>query len=71
MKLTLKAARVNAGLTQEQAADEIGVSRDVISNWESARTYPNVMNLKQIERVYGVSYNDLIFLTNDNALSGK
>lgn len=62
VKLTLKAARVNAGLTQEEAGRRIGVSKDVISNWERGISYPDVIELRKIEEAYHVPYNNLIFL---------
>lgn len=62
VEVTLKAARVNKGLTQEEAAKLIGVSADVISNWERQVSFPDVLQLKIIERVYGVDYQHLIFL---------
>ena len=34
MKISLQSARVNAKLTQQMAAQKIGVSKDTISNWE-------------------------------------
>lgn len=62
VEVTLKAARVNKGLTQEEAAKLIGVSADVISNWERQVSFPDVLQLKVIESVYGVDYQHLIFL---------
>lgn len=64
VKLTLKAARINAGLSQKEAASKLGVTEDTLSNYERGKSYPNVILLKEIERVYGVSYNNLIFLPN-------
>lgn len=61
MELTLKAARINKNLTQEEAGKLIGVSADVISNWERAVSFPDVLQLKLIEKAYGVNYNQLIF----------
>lgn len=62
MTVTLKAARVNADLTQEEAAERLGVSKATITNWECGRSFPDVLQLKKIEEVYGVSYNNLVFL---------
>lgn len=62
MQLTLKAARTNKGLSQEEAAKLIGVSVDTIRNYESNNTYPDIPILKKIEEVYDIGYNDLIFL---------
>lgn len=48
-------------MTQEEAGKAIGVSANVISNWERGRTYPDAMQIKKIEKVYGVGYNNIIF----------
>ena len=62
VKMTLKAARVNAGYNQKEAGEAIGVSEAVISNWERGLTYPDVAQLKRIENAYHVTYDNLIFL---------
>jgi transcriptional regulator with XRE-family HTH domain len=62
VNITLRAARVNRNLTQKAAAEVIGVSEDTLAKWERGKTYPNVTRIRDIERAYGVSYNDLIFL---------
>lgn len=62
MGITLKAARVNNNLTQKQAADKIGVSKDTVGNWEKGKTFPSADFIKKIEVVYNVRYDDLIFL---------
>ena len=60
-KITLRAARSNANLTQAEAAKKIGVSRDTIANWENGKTSRSVGKFKQIEAVYGISYDELDF----------
>lgn len=67
MGVTLRAARVNKGLTQSKAAEKLGVSKDTISNYERGKTFPNADTIKRIEEVYEVGYNDIIFLPNNNA----
>lgn len=67
MKVTLKAARVNAGLSQKKAGERIKVSKDTIANWEKGRSFPSAEKIKDIERVYKVKYDDLIFLTHKYA----
>ena len=62
LKLTLKAARQIKGLTQGKAAEAIGISVETLSNYERGKSFPDVLALKKIEKVYGVSYNNLIFL---------
>ena len=39
----LKEARTNAGLTQEQVAEKIMVSRQSISNWENGKSLPDIV----------------------------
>lgn len=63
IKMTMKTAREIKKLSQEDAARLIGVSVDTLSNYERGKTFPDVVTLKRIEKVYGVSYNQLIFLT--------
>lgn len=62
MSMTLKAARINAGLTQKEAAKAIGVTEDCISNYERAKTFPNVQIIKKIEKAYHIGYADINFL---------
>ena len=69
MKLTLKAARVNKGLTQKDAAKLMGVSRNVISNRERQISFPDVLQVKRIEEVYGLKFQEIIFLPSESALS--
>ena len=69
MRVNLKAARVNVGLTQVEAAKKIGVSPDVISNWERFISFPDVLQLPKIEEVYRVKYDDLIFLPDNIGLT--
>lgn len=66
MAITLRAARVNKGLTQKEAAILLGISVDSLWNYENGRSYPNVPVIKKMEEVYEVSYNNLIFLPRDN-----
>lgn len=62
MKITLKAARVNRGLSQKRAGELIGVSENIIGNWERGRSFPDALKIKKIESVYGITYDDIIFL---------
>lgn len=69
MKLTLKAARVNAGLTQEEVAKEVGKSKNTIANYENGKSTPDMNTGKALAALYGLSVDDLNFLPNDCALS--
>lgn len=54
-------ARKQAGLSQEQLGEKLGVSRQAVSKWESAQTNPDVAYLAQMCRVLGVSSDWLLF----------
>lgn len=56
----LQELRKNKGLTQEELAEALFVSRTAISKWESGRGYPNLDSLKQISRYFSVSIDELI-----------
>lgn len=71
MPITLKSARVNKNLTQAQAAREIGITADTLSNYERGKSFPDVPIIQKIERVYGVPYSELIFLPQNNGLTVK
>lgn len=65
MRLTLKTAREIKGFNQAEAAKKIGVSADTLGNYERGKSYPDIPVLRKIEDVYGVKYNQLIFLPLD------
>ena len=56
----IKNARTAAKLTQEQAAEALGVSRQTISNWENERTYPDIVSVVRMSDLYGVSLDHLL-----------
>lgn len=65
-KMTLKAARINKGFTQQEAANKIGIGVDTLSNYERGKTYPDIITLKKIEIVYDIEYKDIIFFNPNN-----
>ena len=69
MKITLKAARVNKGLTQTDVANQLHINKGTLVNYEKYRTIPDIETAKLMANLYGVSVNDLIFLPEDCALS--
>lgn len=60
-KITLKAARVNAGLSQIEAAKRIGVAASTLRNWEAGKTFPNQPKIERMCEVYGISFDVLFF----------
>lgn len=55
----LQELRKGRGLTQEELAESLFVSRTAISKWESGRGYPNIESLKEISKFFSVSIDDL------------
>ena len=56
----LQELRKQKGLTQEELAESLFVSRTAISKWESGRGYPNIDSLKAISRFFGVTVDELL-----------
>ena len=56
----LQPLRKNKGLTQEELAQEIFVSRTAVSKWESGRGYPNIDSLKGLAKFFSVTVDELI-----------
>lgn len=59
MKISLKAARVNANLTQKQVADIIKVNKHTIINWENGRTCVGYAPLKLLSELYNINIQDI------------
>lgn len=69
IKISLKAARVNAGLSQKEAARLLNVSNKTLSNWENGDTFPSAEKIDVLCKLYGVSYDNIIFLRSNSLLA--
>ncbi|MCR5485028.1 MAG: helix-turn-helix domain-containing protein [Clostridiales bacterium] len=56
----LKNARNDAGLTQDQAAEALFVSRQTVSNWETGKTFPDIVSVVKMSDLYSVSLDHLL-----------
>lgn len=56
----IKNSRKEAEITQEQAAELLGVSRQTISNWENEKSYPDIISVIKMSECYGVSLDYLL-----------
>ena len=56
----LQELRKNKGLTQEDLAEALFVSRTAISKWESGRGYPSIDSLKEIAKYFSVTIDELL-----------
>ena len=52
--------RNGKGMTQEELAEDLFVSRTAISKWESGRGYPSIDSLKEISKYFSVSIDELL-----------
>ncbi|SCI79011.1 HTH-type transcriptional regulator immR [uncultured Clostridium sp.] len=59
--------RKKAGLSQEDVADKLGVSRQTVSKWEMDQTIPELIKVKLLSQLYNVSYD---YLINESNISG-
>ncbi len=56
----LRQARLEAKLTQEQAAERLFVSRQTISNWENEKSYPDIASVVKLSDLYSISLDELL-----------
>lgn len=61
-RYTLKTARDRTGLSQGDAADKLGITRQTLSRYENGETYPDVHTILNMQKLYQVSFEQLIFL---------
>ena len=60
-KITLKAARVNANLSQKEAAETLGVATSTLRSWEAGKTFPKQNQINAILLLYGVKFDNIFF----------
>ena len=60
MQLTLKAARVNAGMSQIEASAKIGTSKTTLGKWERGETFPTLDVYDRICTIYNVPFGSII-----------
>ena len=53
-------ARKRCGLTQEEVAEKLGVSRQTVSKWETDETLPDIRQSKRLALLYRLSLDELI-----------
>lgn len=59
MAFTIKAARVNAGIMQKEAAKMIGISIITLQNYEAYRSKPNIETAQKMAALYGMTVDDI------------
>lgn len=55
MEITIKAARINAGMTQTEAAKALGIGKSTLLNYEMYRTIPDINTAIRMAELYGTT----------------
>lgn len=58
--MRLKEIRESRGLTQDQIAKELCVTRQAISRWENGKTQPDIQSLTKLSEIYNCSIDELV-----------
>lgn len=69
-QISLAAARVNAGMTQQDVAGKIHVSKQTIVNWEKGKVVPRIPEIEMLAKIYNIPQ-DYIFLPSYSTKSRK
>ncbi|MEK4181757.1 helix-turn-helix transcriptional regulator [Aeribacillus sp. FSL K6-1121] len=59
MELSLKALRVNAGMTQQDVADKLGVKRQTVAKWENGEVKPKELVIYALAYLYKVDIDNI------------
>jgi len=59
VRMSLEALRVNNGMTQQDVADRLGVSRFTVMKWESGKVEPKELVIYALAKLYGVDLDDI------------
>lgn len=66
LQITLAAARVNAGMTQEEAAKEMRVSKNTLVNWEKGVSEPSITQGRELAELYKIPLDNIFLPTKSN-----
>lgn len=61
IQIRLAAARVNAGMTQEDIAKKMKVSKQTIVNWEKGASEPSIRQSRELSKYYGIPLENIFF----------
>lgn len=61
LQISLAAARVNAGLTQEDVVKELGVTKNTVVSWEKGISEPKISQARELSRLYNMPLDCIFF----------
>ena len=59
LQITLAAARVNAGMTQDEAAKALGIGRTTLIKWENGKVIPRTIQLIALANIYNIPIDNI------------
>ena len=60
VKNQIRAYRSGLGMSQEELAEAVYVTRQTVSNWETGKSYPDIQSLLRLSALFGISLDQLI-----------
>lgn len=61
MAISIKAARVNAGMTQTEVAERVGKTKNTIASYEAYTTTPDIKVAQALAELFGMTLDDIIW----------
>ena len=58
-KISLTAARINAGYTQKDVAKQMHINKQTIVNWEKGKIVPGIPEMEMLSRIYRIPQNNI------------
>nr|DAF79726.1 MAG TPA: Repressor protein CI [Caudoviricetes sp.] len=60
-QISLKAARVNVNMTQQEVANLLNINKSTIASWEKGKTQPKYKQASKLSKIYGIPYDNINF----------
>lgn len=60
-QISLKAARVNVNMTQQEVANLLNINKSTIASWEKGKTQPKYKQASKLSKIYGIPYDYINF----------
>lgn len=68
MQVTIKACRVNTGMSQREFADAIGVHLNTVNNWETGKREPTLSQLRKISEISTIPMGSIVVSSNPSKM---
>ena len=60
-QISLKAARANVNMTQQEVANLLNINKSTIASWEKGKTQPKYNQAIKLSKIYGIPYDYINF----------